>query len=116
MTRSELIESLAAKSQSLTTADISAAVRVILGAMEDTLECGERIEIRGFGSFSTNERAPRVGRNPKTGESVEVPARRAVHFKPGLELRERVAMGQHGQVAASFGSKSDAHSHAPAHD
>ena len=107
MTRSELIETLAATFRTLTTADVSESVRVILGAMGDTLENGERIEIRGFGAFSTNLRSPRVGRNPKTGESVEVPAKRAIHFKPGLELRERVTMGLQGPLAASSASNSD---------
>ena len=90
MTRSDLIERLANKFTALTAADVTAAAKVILTAMADTLEEGGRIEIRGFGSFGTNVRPPRLGRNPKTGVTVEVPAKRAVNFKPGLELRDRV--------------------------
>ena len=90
MTRSDLIERLSSKFPALTAADVTAAAKVILRAMADTLEEGGRIEIRGFGSFGTNVRPPRLGRNPKTGVTVEVPAKRAVNFKPGLELRERV--------------------------
>jgi integration host factor subunit beta len=66
------------------------AVRAILDAMAATLVRGDRIEIRGFGSFALNYRPPRNGRNPKTGESVNVPAKYVPHFKAGLELRERV--------------------------
>lgn len=91
MTKSELIEVLSAKFPALTAADVTATAKVLLDAMREALEDGGRIEIRGFGSFSTVVRPPRIGRNPKTGVSVEVPAKRAIHFKPGLELRERVA-------------------------
>lgn len=117
MTRSELIQILAARSPGLTASDVSAAVKVLLGAMADSLEAGERIEIRGFAAFSTHLRKPRVARNPKTGERVEVPAKRAVHFKPGRELRERVAFNcqatladsQSLQVAAPFSPHSRTH-------
>lgn len=90
MTRSELINSLAARFPELQRADIETAVRVMMSAMAGSLVEGKRIEIRGFGSFATNVRPPRVGRNPKTGVTVEVPAKRAINFKPGLELRDRV--------------------------
>ncbi|EKE76684.1 integration host factor subunit beta [Gallaecimonas xiamenensis] len=90
MTKSELIESLTAKYADLPARDLELAVKEILEQMANTLEAGERIEIRGFGSFSLHYRAPRVGRNPKTGESVELPAKQVPHFKPGKELRERV--------------------------
>jgi integration host factor subunit beta len=66
------------------------AVKMILDHMSDALARGERIEIRGFGSFSLHYRAPRVGRNPKSGESVSLPGKYVPHFKPGKELRERV--------------------------
>lgn len=95
MTRSELIEALAAKCPALTTADVTAATKVILEAIGAALEEGGRIEIRGFGSFSTVVRSARIGRNPKTGQRVEVPARRVLHFKPGLELRKRVDKAPH---------------------
>lgn len=71
--------------------DVELAVKVLLDAMSATLSGGERIEIRGFGSFALNYRPPRQGRNPKTGEKVEVPAKYRPHFKPGKELRWRVA-------------------------
>jgi integration host factor subunit beta len=62
----------------------------VLDAMTQALASGQRIEIRGFGSFSLSERLPRIGRNPKSGEKVMVPGKRVPHFKPGKELRERV--------------------------
>lgn len=101
MTRSELFDTLATRFPGLTAADIVQAVKLIQGAMCEALEQGGRIEIRGFGSFSTTVRPPRVGRNPKTGASVDIPAKRAVHFKPGLELRERVAAARNS-VAVSL--------------
>ena len=90
MTKSELIEKLAAVQTQLTARDMELAVKLILNHMGDVLANGERIEIRGFGSFSLHYRAPRVGRNPKTGEQVSLPAKYVPHFKPGKELRERV--------------------------
>ena len=70
--------------------DVDLAVKVILDSMSATLSRGGRIEIRGFGSFGLNYRPPRRGRNPKTGEKVEVPAKYMPHFKVGKELRERI--------------------------
>ena len=90
MTKSELIEKLAASQSQLTAKDMELAVKMILDYMSDALARGERIEIRGFGSFSLHYRAPRVGRNPKSGESVSLPGKYVPHFKPGKELRERV--------------------------
>jgi len=90
MTKSELIEKLAAAQSQLTAKDMELAVKMILDHMSDALARGERIEIRGFGSFSLHYRAPRVGRNPKTGEPVSLPGKYVPHFKPGKELRERV--------------------------
>jgi len=90
MTKSELIETLAGNLSSLPARDVEQAVKEILEMMAQTLSKGERIEIRGFGSFSLHYRAPRVGRNPKTGESVNLAAKYVPHFKPGKELRERV--------------------------
>ena len=90
MKKSDLIEILAAKQDHLPTADIETAVRALLEQLSTTLASGERIEIRGFGSFALHHRAPRIGRNPKTGESVALPAKHTPHFKPGKELRERV--------------------------
>jgi len=90
MTRSDLISRLAERYPQLLAKDTELAVKVILDAMSDTLAQGGRIEIRGFGSFALNYRPPRTGRNPKTGEKVQVPAKYVPHFKAGKELRERV--------------------------
>ena len=90
MTRADLIDRLAAKNPQLQTKDAEMVVRVILDTIVDTLARGDRIEIRGFGSFALNYRPPRNGRNPKTGEKVKVPAKYTPHFKAGKELRERV--------------------------
>ena len=90
MTKSELIARLAEKYPQLVAKDAEFAVRTILDAMARTLADGNRIEIRGFGSFGLNFRPPRVGRNPKTGEKVQVPRKYVPHFKAGKELRERV--------------------------
>ncbi len=90
MTKSELIEKLADKLSHLSAKDVEQAIKEILELMAQSLSKGERIEIRGFGSFSLHFRAPRVGRNPKTGESVELSGKYVPHFKPGKELRERV--------------------------
>ena len=90
MTKSDLIERLAAKYLHLSSKDVEVAIREILEQMAITLQSGDRIEIRGFGSFSLHYRAPRVGRNPKSGDTVEVPAKIVPHFKAGKEMRERV--------------------------
>ena len=90
MTRSNLVEELAARFSQLTHRDAEHAVKTLLDAMSDTLACGNRIEIRGFGSFSINRRPPRMGRNPRSGESVAIPEKRVPHFKPGKALREAV--------------------------
>ena len=90
MTKSELIERLAQRQMHLMQKDVELSVKLIIDRMSDALESRERVEIRGFGSFSNHERPARLGRNPKTGESVEIPAKTVPHFKPGKELRERV--------------------------
>ena len=90
MTRSDLVESLASRFGQLTHRDAEVAVKAILDAMNDALVAGHRIEIRGFGSFSINRRPPRMGRNPRSGESVAIPEKRVPHFKPGKALREAV--------------------------
>jgi integration host factor subunit beta len=90
MTKSELIESIAQKQTQLAQKDIDLAVKTLLEHMAQSLADGERIEIRGFGSFSLHYRPPRVGRNPKTGDAVSLPAKYVPHFKPGKELRDRV--------------------------
>ena len=90
MTKSELIARLAERYPQLVAKDTELAVKTILDAMATSLSRGQRIEIRGFGSFDLNYRPPRVGRNPKSGSSVEVPEKYGPHFKAGKELRERV--------------------------
>ncbi len=90
MTKSELVEVIASKQSQLSTKDVELAVKTIIDHMSQALAEGQRIEIRGFGSFSLHYRAPRVGRNPKTGESVNLPEKYVPHFKPGKDLRERV--------------------------
>ena len=93
MTKSELIEILAERQKHLTYKDVEFAVKTMIEQMAQTLASGERIEIRGFGSFSLHYRRERIGRNPKTGESVPLSGKYVPHFKPGKELRERVNDG-----------------------
>ena len=90
MTKSELIERIAQKQSQLVHRDVELAVKAILEHMAECLAGGGRIEIRGFGSFSLHFRSGRVGRNPKTGAPVSLPAKHVPHFKPGKRLRERV--------------------------
>ena len=93
MTKSELIELIAASQTQLSSKDVELAIKTILEQMSQALSTGERIEIRGFGSFSLHYREPRRGRNPKTGDAVELTGKHVPHFKPGKELRERVNIG-----------------------
>ena len=90
MTRRELIELMASQQHQLTTKDVELAVKQMIEHMTDSLASGDRIEIRGFGSFSLHYREPRKGRNPKTGDPVALDGKHVPHFKPGKELRERV--------------------------
>lgn len=90
MTKSELIDLLSAEQNQLGYRDVELAVKVILESLTSALSSGERIEVRGFGSFTLHHRRARVGRNPKTGNSVTVPDKHVPHFKPGKELRQRV--------------------------
>lgn len=91
MTKSELIEILIRRQPHLRADDVDLAVKALLEMMGGALSSGERIEIRGFGSFSLHYRSPRMGRNPKTGDSVALPGKHVPHFKPGKELRECVS-------------------------
>jgi integration host factor subunit beta len=93
MTKSELIEILARRQGHLKADDVDMAVKTLLEMMSNSLTEGDRIEIRGFGSFSLHFRPPRLGRNPKTGDSVALPGKYVPHFKPGKELRDRVNNG-----------------------
>jgi len=99
MVRSELVALLASRFPSLTVKDAEAVVSVILTAIAERLADGNdgRIEIRGFGTFTANRRPPRIGRNPATGVAVSVPAKRVPHFKPGRDLRTRVAAAAQGE-------------------
>ncbi len=89
MTKSELIDRLADVQQHLAHLDVELGVKSMLEQMSGSLSSGERIEIRGFGSFSLHYRPPRTGRNPKSGEKVDLPGKYVPHFKPGKELRDR---------------------------
>ena len=90
MTKSDLIAVLARKQGHLKDKDVELAVKSLLDQMSGALADGERIEIRGFGSFSLHYRPPRIGRNPKTGEAVALAGKYVPHFKPGKDLRQRV--------------------------
>lgn len=90
MTRSELIASLSQRFPQLVLKDAELSVAEILGALGSAISRGCRVEIRGFGSFCLNYRSPRIGRNPRTGEPVNIPEKWTPHFKPGKELRELV--------------------------
>jgi integration host factor subunit beta len=126
MTKSELIERIVAaqvqqSGSQLSSKDVELAVKTMIEQMSLTLASGERIEIRGFGSFSLHYRAPRIGRNPKTGESVGLAGKHVPHFKPGKELRDRVNTALHleleqrksgdgvidGQASISFNASND---------
>ena len=100
MTKSELIERIAQKQAQLAHRDVELAVKMMLEHMAERLASGDRIEIRGFGSFSLHFRPGRVGRNPKTGAPVSLPAKHVPHFKPGKELRERVDGRRAGSARA----------------
>ena len=106
MTKSELIEILAAKNSHLNHKDVELAVKSLIEQMSQSLSTGNRIEIRGFGSFSLHYRPPRMGRNPKTGDAVALAAKYVPHFKPGKELRERVNIYEQGGQAS--GTDADA--------
>lgn len=90
MTKSELVEIIADNYDEITRKEAEVVVNEVFQAISEALAKGERVELRGFGSFTTKRRNPRVGRNPKTGESVQVPGKVVPHFKPGKELRDRV--------------------------
>ena len=98
MTRSELIDLMADGQSQLSSKDVELAVKLLIDHMAETLAEGERIEIRGFGSFSLHYREARLGRNPKTGEKVELEGKYVPHFKPGKELRERVNLSLQAEL------------------
>ncbi|WP_262966002.1 integration host factor subunit beta [Methylobacter psychrophilus] len=90
MIKSELVNVLNDKLPELQKKEVELALNVILGQLENALVSGERIEIRGFGSFNCRQRPARIARNPKSGEAVNLPAKVTIHFKPGKEMRDRV--------------------------
>ncbi len=89
LTKSDLIENLSKTQNHLADKDVELAVKGLIEMMSTALSSGDRIEVRGFGSFSLHYRPPRVGRNPKSGDKVQLPGKYVPHFKPGKELRER---------------------------
>ncbi len=90
MIRSELVQALAAENPELSLTEIDRLVTVVFEAITTQLAQGGRVELRGFGAFSTRSREGRVGRNPRTGDAVSVPAKRVPYFKPGKEMRARL--------------------------
>ncbi|MHB8879651.1 MAG: integration host factor subunit beta [Myxococcaceae bacterium] len=106
MTKSQLIERIARKAEKVPRREVEAIVNTVFDTMVDALQNEQRIEIRGFGSFAVKVRAPREGRNPKTGQKVEVPRRRAPYFTVGKELRDRLnpAGAQPSAPASTYAS------------
>ncbi|MBI2342987.1 MAG: integration host factor subunit beta [Deltaproteobacteria bacterium] len=96
MNKSDLITAVAGQMPNLAMKDVEIIVNTIFHSMTDALSTGDRIEIRGFGSFEVRVRQPRSGRNPKTGENVSVGLRRVPFFKVGKELRERIRDDERG--------------------
>ena len=94
MIKSELVEKLAGENPHLFQRDIENIVNAILGEITSAMAKGDRVELRGFGAFSSRQRDARVGRNPRTGEAVDVDAKRVPYFKPGKEMRERLNLGE----------------------
>ena len=90
MTKSELIDLIARRQDQVPAKDVELAVNLILETLTEALVVDDRIEIRGFGSFTLHHRKPRIGRNPKTGAAVSLPSKRVPHFKPGKELKESI--------------------------
>jgi integration host factor subunit beta len=97
MTKSQLIDAIHEKSTGLTKLQVANVVDVMIEAMTAALAKGGKVEIRGFGNFTVRQRKARKARNPKTGEMVEVPAKRVPHFKPGKELKE-IAEGEYKNI------------------
>lgn len=90
MTKSELVELMLSKQSNYPSSDVKEAINIVLDSMTQSLALGRRVEVRGFGSFSLRYRKGRVGRNPKTGEKVQLDSKFVPHFKPGKALRARV--------------------------
>lgn len=106
MTKADLVEKVANEAD-MTKKDAEQLVEIIFDSITETLNRGEKIELRGFGSFRVRERNSRKGRNPKTGSSVDIPAKRVAYFKPGKELKELINQADNGassNVADNTGS------------
>ena len=99
MTKAELVEDVA-RAAELTKKDAERLVEIVFESIIDTLNQGEKIELRGFGSFRVRERGARRGRNPKTGDPVDIPATRVPYFKPGKELKELINEDENGSGGA----------------
>ena len=110
MNKSDLMMALKEK-DNLSRQEAERIVNVFFQSIEDSLGSGGRVEIRGFGSFSLHHRAARTGRNPKTGDAVQLPAKFVPHFKPGKELRERVNIHESGETSESSPVSSDSGEH-----
>jgi integration host factor subunit beta len=106
MTKAELVEDVA-RAAELTKKDAERLVEIVFESIIDTLNQGEKIELRGFGSFRVRERGARRGRNPKTGDPVNIPAKRVPYFKPGKELKELINEEASSSTTASPESKTD---------
>ena len=102
MTKAELVEEVANQSD-LTKKDAEVIVQTVLDSITDSLQKGEKIELRGFGSFRLRKREPRKGRNPKTGDKVDVPPKKVPYFKPGKELKELINREPAPAAAAAAG-------------
>jgi integration host factor subunit beta len=100
MIRSELVQKLCNDFPDLTQREVEGVVSAFFDSITDQLAQGGRVELRGFGAFSTRKRDARVGRNPRTGESVQVDAKRVPYFKPGKEMRERLNLN--GEVVTEL--------------
>ena len=100
MTKADLVERVAREAD-MTKKDAEQLVEIIFDSITDTLNKGEKIELRGFGSFRVRERNSRKGRNPKTGDSVSIPAKRVAYFKPGKELKELINKSEQGESTAT---------------
>ena len=109
MTKSELVDKIAGHWETASAKDVERAVQIVLAEIAEALERGERVEVRGFGSFSAHYRGPRVGRNPRTGERIDLAAKHVPFFKAGKELRERVNRAERNrrQQLGSWASKRD---------
>ena len=90
ITRSDLVKAMSKNQRYLAPKDVEVVVNILINMLSNSLSSGERIEIRGFGSFNLHYHPPRIGRNPRTGEPVNIAGKYVPHFKPGKELRQRV--------------------------